>query len=68
MKNAFHQGELEQQHVGDNDDEENAKIEATGPTSDSFRESVPELSQTMQLKLHQRVRLLKTVYDLVNAP
>ena len=67
VKCAFLQGDLDEQHVDDNDDDD-FKIESAQPVSDTFCGRVPELSRKMQLEHHQCVRWLKAVYGLVKAP
>ena len=67
VKCAFLQGDLDEQHADDNDDD-TCKIESAQRVSDTFCESVPEMSRKLQLEHHQSVRLLKAVYGLVNAP
>ena len=66
VKCAFLQGDLEEQHVDDNDDDD-FKVESAQPASDTFCEPVPELSGRSQLEHHQCVCLLKAVHCLVNA-
>ena len=68
VKCAFLQEDLDEQHANDDDDNDNFKIESGQPVSDAFCEPVPQLSQKLQVEHHQCVRLLKTVYGLVNAP
>ena len=68
MECAFFQGDLDEQRVDDDDDDDNFRIESAQPVSDTFCEPVPELSRKLQLEHHQCIRLLKAVYDLVNAP
>ena len=68
VKCAFLQGDLDEQRVDDDDDDENFKIESAQPVSDTFCEPVLELSRKLQLEHHQCIRLLKAVYGLVNAP
>ena len=65
VKCAFLQGDLDEQRVDDDGDDDNLKIESAQPVSDTFCEPVPELSQKLQLKHHQCARLLKVVYGLV---
>ena len=68
VKCAFLQGDLDEQRVDDDGDDDNFKIESVQPVSDTFCEPVPELSRKLQVEHHQCIRLLKVVYDLVNAP
>ena len=63
VKCAFLQGDLDEQHVDDNDDDD-CKNESAQPVSDTFCEPVPELSRKLQLEHHQCVRLLKAVCGL----
>ena len=44
------------------------KIKSAQPVFDTFCKPVPALCRRLQLEHHQRVRLLKAVYGLVNAP
>ena len=66
VKSAFLQGDLDEQHADNNNDAD--KIESVQPVSDTFCESVPQLSRKLQLEHHQCVRLLKAVFGLVNVP
>ena len=68
VKCTFLQGDLDEQRVDDDDDDDNSKIESAQPFSDTFCETVLELSLKLQLEHHQCIRLLKAVYGLVNAP
>ena len=62
---AFHQRDLDEQRV---DDDDNFKIESAQPVSDTFCEQIPELSRKLQSEHHQCIRLYKAVHGLVNAP
>ena len=64
---AFLQGDLDEQRV-DDDDDDNFKIESAQPVSDTSCEPVPELPRKLQVEHHQCIRLLKAVYGLVNTP
>ena len=65
---AFLHGDLDEQRLDDDDHDDNFKIESAQPVSDTFCETVPELSRSLQVEHHQCIRLLKAVYCLVNAP
>ena len=67
VKCALLQGDLDEQHADDNDDD-NCKTQSAQPVSDTFCETVPELSRKLPWEHDQCVRLLKAVYGLVNAP
>ena len=64
VKSALLQGDLDEQPVDDDDDD--FQGESAQPVSDTFSEPVPGFSRKLQLE-HQCVRLLKAVYDVVNA-
>ena len=68
VKCAFLQGDLDEQRVDDDDNDDSFEIESAQPVSDWFCEPVPALSRKLQLEHHQCIRLLKAVHGLVNAP
>ena len=68
VKCALLQGNVDEQRVDGDDDDDNFKIEPAQPVSDTFCEPIPELSRKLQLEHHHCILLLKAVYGLVNAP
>ena len=67
VKCAFLQGDMDEQHVDDNDDED-FNVDSAQHVSDTCCGPVPELTRKLQLEHHQCVRFLEAVHGLVNAP